>query len=255
MSTRFWAALPLAICLVGAYLLVMQEQAIQSKPGAPANDQFKERRERMVREDIAASDFWGREAVKNEAVLKAMRTVPREKFVPKHLIGQAYDDNPLPIGYGQTISQPYIVAYMTEMLKLGKDARVLEIGTGSGYQAAILSEIAKEVYTIEIVKELGESAAKRLKDLKYDNVSVRVGDGYYGWKEHAPYDGIVVTAAASHIPPALVEQLKPGGRMATPVGPPMQVQNLMLVEKGKDGKVTQRSVMPVRFVPLMGGKK
>ncbi len=172
--------------------------------------------------------------------------------MPDNLVRKAYEDGPLPIGHGQTISQPYIVGYMTEMLKPTKDSVVLEIGTGSGYQAAILAQLVKQVYTIEIVAPLAESAAARLKRLGYDNVEVRTGDGYFGWPEHGPYDAIIVTAAASHIPPALVEQLNPGGRMAIPVGTPFQVQELLLVEKHVDGTVKQRSHMPVRFVPLTG---
>lgn len=221
---------------------------------ADVEDPYKAARERMVREDIA-SGGWGRTAVKDEAVLRAMRTVPRHEFVPRSHRDEAYADRPLPIGYGQTISQPYIVAAMTELLKPDRDDVVLEIGTGSGYQAAILSPLVKEVYTIEIVKELGESAADRLKRLKYGNVHVRVGDGYHGWPEHAPFDGIIVTAAASHIPPPLLEQLKPGGRMVIPVGPPFQVQNLMLVEKDAEGRTKQRSLMPVQFVPLTRAKE
>ncbi len=217
-------------------------------------DPYQAQRERMVREDIAGSG-WGRAGVKDPAVLEAMRAVPRHKFVPEKLLARAYGDYPLPIGYGQTISQPYIVAYMTEMLKPQKDHVVLEIGTGSGYQAAVLSRLVKQVYTIEVVAELGESAKKRLAELGYENVEVRVGDGYYGWQEHAPFDAIIVTAAASHIPPPLIEQLKPGGRMAIPVGPPFQVQELMLVEKRADGTTVQRSVMPVQFVPLVSKGK
>ena len=217
-------------------------------------DPYRERRERMVSQDIAGSG-WGRKGVRDKAVLEAMRSVLRHKFVPDDMVRRAYADSPLPIGYGQTISQPYIVAYMTDMLKPKKGHVVLEIGTGSGYQAAVLAEIVKEVYTIEIVPELGQAAKGRFKKLGYANVEARVGDGYHGWKEHAPFDTIIVTAAASHIPPPLIEQLKPGGRMAIPVGPPFQVQQLMLVEKGKDGKVTQRSEMPVRFVPLTRSKK
>jgi protein-L-isoaspartate(D-aspartate) O-methyltransferase len=213
-------------------------------------DPYLERRERMVRDDIAGST-WGRGGVKDKVVLEAMRTVPRHKFVPDSALSEAYADHPLPIGYGQTISQPYIVAYMTAMLKPEKDAVVLEIGAGSGYQAAVLAQIVKQVYTVEIVPELAESAKKRLAALEYKNIEVRAGDGYNGWPEHAPFDAIIVTAAASHIPPPLVEQLKPGARMAIPVGPPFQVQQLMLVEKRQDGTVVQRSEMPVQFVPLL----
>jgi len=217
-------------------------------------DPFREDRERMVREDIARTG-WGREGVRDETVLQVMRTVPRHEFVPEGRRRRAYADNPLPIGHGQTISQPYIVAYMTAMLKLEKEHKVLEIGTGSAYQAAVLAEIVEKVCSIEIIPELAKSAKKRLKDLGYENVTTRLGDGYFGWREEAPFDAIIVTAAASHIPPPLVEQLKPGGRMAIPVGPPFQLQHLMLLEKLKDGSVVKRSVMPVGFVPLTRGKR
>ncbi len=183
-------------------------------------------------------------------VLGAMRTVPRHVFVPPDLLELAYADRPLPIGHGQTISQPYIVAAMTELLQVGPGDRILEIGTGSGYQAAVLAEIVGRVFTIEIVEPLAEDARERLRRLGYDNVEVRRGDGYYGWEEKAPFQGIVVTAAASHIPPPLLEQLQPGARMVIPVGPPLQVQTLMLIEKRLDGRIVQRSLMPVRFVPF-----
>lgn len=191
--------------------------------------------------------------VQDEAVLSAMHAVPRHEFVPSAQRRHAYADSPLPIGYGQTISQPYIVAAMTEMLQLDTNSVVLEVGTGSGYQAAVLSPIVRQVYTIEIIEELGRTARERLSRLGYDNVEVKVGDGYEGWPEHAPYDGIIVTAASSHIPPPLIEQLKVGGRMIIPVGPPMMVQHLISVKKNEDGTIVQRSVMPVRFVPLTGG--
>lgn len=188
--------------------------------------------------------------VTDPLTLQAMETVPRHLFVPEGDTGRAYHDNPLPIGHGQTISQPYIVAAMTELLQVDSGSTVLEIGTGSGYQAAVLGEIVSHVYTIEIVEELAVSAASVLEDLGYDNVTVAHGDGYYGWAEHGPYHGIIVTAAATHIPPPLIEQLRPGARMVIPVGPPMQVQNLMVVEKQADGSTTMRSVMPVTFVPF-----
>ncbi|NIA14756.1 MAG: protein-L-isoaspartate(D-aspartate) O-methyltransferase [Nitrospiraceae bacterium] len=219
---------------------------------AESQDPYQARRERMVEKDIAGSS-WGRTGVKDEAVLRAMRTVPRHKFVPQNLVRAAYADGPLPIGHGQTISQPYIVATMTELLKLDPEDVVLEIGTGSGYQAAVLAEIVKKVFTIEIVKTLGEQTQKRLEKLGYDKVEAKVGDGYFGWPEHAPYDAIIVTAAASHIPPPLIEQLKPGGRMVIPVGAPLQLQHLMLIEKRDDGTVVKRAIMAVRFVPLTGG--
>lgn len=208
-------------------------------------DIYRLRREKMVADQIVAR------GVKDEKVLFSMGTVPRHKFVSEDLINSAYEDRPLPIGLGQTISQPYIVALMTELLGLGEKDKVLEVGTGSGYQAAILSGIVKEVYTIEIFEELGTSAGKRLKDLGYHNVKVKVADGYYGWPEEAPFDAIIVTCAATHIPPPLIKQLKDGGTMCIPVGSVFWTQNLMLVKK-KDGKITARSVLPVRFVPLLG---
>ena len=178
-----------------------------------------------------------------------MRTVERHLFVEPSLRSRAYDDNPLPIGYGQTISQPFIVAYMTSLLGLRPEHRVLEIGTGSGYQAAILSRIVDSVYTMEIVRELAASAKKRLQDLGYHNVEVVPGDGYYGLPGKAPFHAIVVTAAAEHIPPPLIEQLDEGGKMIIPVGSQFMVQNLILVEK-KKGRITTTNLMPVRFVPF-----
>ena len=206
-------------------------------------DNFSKKRGEMVKNQIQSR------GVKNPAVLDAMRKVPRHRFVPSDKISDAYGDGPLPIGYGQTISQPYIVAYMTEIINPKPAHRVLEIGTGSGYQAAVLSEIVSQVYTIEIVDELSKQAASRLANLNYKNVHVKTADGYYGWKEHAPYDAIVVTAAAEHIPPPLIEQLKEGGKMIIPVGSPYMVQELMLVEKSK-GKIRTSAKMPVRFVPF-----
>ena len=216
---------------------------------AEDTDTYKAERMRMVEHDIARSG-WAREGVKDKNVLEAMRTLLRHEFVPAARRDEAYGDRPLPIGHGQTISQPYIVAYMTEMLKLEPDFKVLEIGTGSGYQAAVLAEIVKQVYTIEIIEPLAKRAAQTLKEQGYENVTVKHGDGYFGWPEQGPFDAIIVTAAASHIPPPLVEQLKPGGRMAIPVGPPLQTQNLILVERLEDGTIRRKSVMPVRFVPL-----
>ena len=185
-------------------------------------------------------------------VLAAMGRVERHEFVPEALRHRAYEDRPLPIGYGQTISQPYIVALMTDLLEPAPGARLLEVGTGSGYQAAVLAELGLEVYTIEIVPELGEQAAARLKRLGYGTAATRVGDGYNGWPEGAPFDGIVVTAAAGHVPPPLIAQLKPGGRMVIPVGPAFMVQQLVLVTKAKDGTLRTRQLLPVRFVPLTG---
>jgi protein-L-isoaspartate(D-aspartate) O-methyltransferase len=188
----------------------------------------------------------------DSSVLAAMRQVSRHELVPEDVRGAAYENRPLPIGHGQTISQPYIVALMTDLARPDKDDVVLEIGTGSGYQAAVLSRLVGRVYSIEIVDPLAKRAAERLAMLRHDNVTVRQGDGYYGWPEHGPFDAIIVTAAASHIPPPLVNQLKPGGRMVIPVGPPFMIQNLMLVEKDQQARVHTRNLLPVRFVPLTG---
>jgi len=210
---------------------------------------FLAMRKAMVREQIASPSTY-RRPVRDKRVLEAMETVPRHRFVPDSFIGQAYGDHPIPIGYGQTISQPYIVALMTEMLDLDPDHRVLEVGTGSAYQAAILAYLVKNVYTIEIVKPLYSEATSRLKDLGYDNVEVIFGDGYFGWEERASYDRIIVTCASTLIPPPLIHQLVRGGKMCIPIGGPYAVQQLTLVEKGEDGKITTKKILPVRFVPL-----
>jgi len=215
-------------------------------PPKHAADTLGENREWMVRTQIAAR------GVSDEAVLRAMRTVPRHSFVPAGIRPYAYEDRPLPIGYDQTISQPYIVASMTEELKLEAGMKVLEIGTGSGYQAAVLAQITPYVFTIEIKEGLAVRAKGTLKRLGYKTVQVRHGDGYYGWKEEAPFDAIIVTAAAPHVPPPLVEQLKPGGRLILPVGPAFGTQDLRLVTKDEDGKIRSRSLYAVRFVPLTG---
>lgn len=190
--------------------------------------------------------------IKDPNVLSAMRTVPRHAFVRSTEQRSAYNDNPLPIDYEQTISQPYIVAFMTDVLKLTRNSKVLEIGTGSGYQAAVCAEIAQQVYTIEIVEELAKSAKERLRELGYRNVFAKAGDGFFGWPEHAPFDAIIGTAAAGRIPEPLIEQLKPGGRMILPYGSPRGLQYLVLVTKDKDGNIRRRNVMPVRFVPMTG---
>lgn len=215
---------------------------------AQENDRAElvEQRVRMVREQIQDR------GVADQGVIGAMLSVPRHEFVPRSQRDMAYADRPLPIGEGQTISQPYIVALMTELLELEAGDKVLEVGTGSGYQAAVASHLADSVFTIEIIPDLAEQATNRLRDLGYSDVVVKQADGYDGWPEHAPFDGIVVTAAAGHIPPPLVEQLDPGGRMVIPVGGQFQVQQLVLVEKRPDGSVTTRSLLPVRFVPLVG---
>ena len=189
----------------------------------------------------------------DEAVLQAMMRVERHEFVPENARRQAYRNHPLPIGHGQTISQPYIVALMTDLLETAPGDRVLEIGTGSGYQAAVLAELVDTVYSIEIVEPLAVQVKSRLARLQYGNVTTRLGDGYYGWEEHAPFDSIIVTAAASHVPPPLIEQLKPGGRMVIPVGAPFMTQYLLLVRKDRRGEVTSRQITAVRFVPLTGG--
>ena len=221
------------------------------------NEDYHKQCEEMVRTQIATVRWSGSQAVQDSRVLDSMRKTPRHRLVPAELVAYAYDDRPLPIGYGQTISQPYIVAKMTELLEPKREHRVLEIGTGSGYQAAVLSPLVEEVYSIEIIEPLGTAARRRLDTLGYKNVKVRVGDGYFGWPEKGPFDGIIVTAAANHIPPPLVEQLKPGGRMVIPVGNPFQTQSLMLVTKGSKGPhdLQVRNLMPVAFVPLVGGPK
>ena len=189
----------------------------------------------------------------DENIMQVMRTIPRHEFVPQDLRSRAYDNEPLPIGYGQTISQPYIVALMTQLMQPQPDHRVLEIGTGSGYQAAVLSALVRQVYSIEIVEELGKSSAQLLNRLGFGNVDTRIADGYDGWPEQAPFDSIIVTAAISHIPPPLVQQLKKGGRMLIPVGTRFQTQYLTLVEKDLQGAITTRQVLPVYFVPFTGG--
>lgn len=192
-----------------------------------------------------------RRGVQDEAVLAAMEAVPRHLFVPADMLPMAYGDHPLPIGHGQTISQPYIVAWMTELLALEPGARVLEVGTGSGYQAAVLGQMGMEVYTIEIVEALATQATERLAVMGYETITVRHGDGYYGWEEHAPFDAILVTCAPDHIPPPLVQQLADGGRMVLPVGPPGGYQSLWLVEKQGD-QVKSTEMGGVMFVPLTG---
>jgi len=223
----------------------------QTDPNRPQHEHpaFKERieeRAKMVARQIQARD------VRDPNVLKAMRIVPRHAFVRRSEQSLAYADYPLPIGYDQTISQPYIVGFMTQALQLNHNSKVLEIGTGSGYQAAVCAEIAKEVYTIEIVKELAEISKKRLKELGYPNVFVKAGDGFFGWPEHAPFDAIIGTAAAGRIPEPLIEQLKTGGRMILPVGGPRDFQYLVLITKDEKGSLVEKKVMPVRFVPMTG---
>jgi protein-L-isoaspartate(D-aspartate) O-methyltransferase len=221
---------------------------------AAAQDDFAARRRQMVEEIAATARVVGGAEGKtiDAGVMAVMARVPRHEFVPEDQKPHAYDNRPLSIGHGQTISQPYLVALMTELMKVEPDDAVLEIGTGSGYQAAVLAELARSVHTIEIVAPLAEQAAERLRRLGYKNVQTKVGDGYYGWPEAAPFDAIMVTAAASHIPPPLLRQLKPGGRMVIPIGASFLTQQLLLVEKKQDGTVTTRQMMAVQFVPLTG---
>ncbi len=193
--------------------------------------------------------------IADRRVLDAMRKVPRHLFVPEELRRLAYEDHPLPIGLEQTISQPYIVALMTELARVANDHIVLEIGTGSGYQAAVLSVLAKRVYTIEYLAPLGEAARKRLAELGYNNVEVKIGDGYQGWPERQPFDAILVTAASAEVPRALLDQLKPGGRLVIPVGPQAETQILQVLEKDSKGKISRRNTIPVRFVPLVKGQE
>ncbi|MEI6950622.1 protein-L-isoaspartate(D-aspartate) O-methyltransferase [Paraflavisolibacter sp. H34] len=211
-------------------------------PRLPAQD-YEKSRLQMVKTQIE------RRGIRHAPTLQALRQVPRHLFLPPAQLQYAYEDRPLPIGYGQTISQPYIVAFMTETVQPGPGKRVLEVGTGSGYQAAVLAQAGCRVYTIEIVDALANEARKRLQRMNYKNIEVKNGDGYFGWKEQAPFDAIVVTAAAEHIPPPLTEQLKEGGRMIIPIGSPFMTQQLMLVQK-TGGRLRTTSLLPVRFVPF-----
>jgi protein-L-isoaspartate(D-aspartate) O-methyltransferase len=220
-----------------------QSPAVAGQNVTTATDGFALQRDAMVDQQIRAR------GITASAVLNAMRKVPRHRFVPAEVRDMSYEDHPLPIGSGQTISQPYIVAYMTEAADISPRDKVLEIGTGSGYQAAILGEVAREVYTIEIIPELAESASRTLAELGYANVHAKAGNGYLGWPEHAPFDAILVTAAPDEVPQALVDQLAPGGRMVVPVGD--IVQNMMIIERTQKGVVTRQTI-PVRFVPMTG---
>jgi protein-L-isoaspartate(D-aspartate) O-methyltransferase len=232
-------------------LVQSTETRLPSSPATPVQpspspaDEYTSAREQMVEWQIQ-----GR-GLQDPAVLEAMRTVPRHEFVPDKYLNQAYADHPLPIGYGQTISQPYIVALMTKELALEPRDRVLEVGTGSGYQAAVLAEMDAEVYSIEIIPELANQAQERLQRLGYTEVEVKNGDGYYGWEEHAPYDAIIVTAAPDHLPQPLVNQLKEGGRLVIPIGPIGAVQTLWLYEK-TEGEIQAKNLGAVQFVPLTG---
>lgn len=208
------------------------------------SDPFEAPRHEMVKKQLARRD------IVDQRVLKAMKKVERHRFVPERLVSQAYEDRPLPIGHDQTISQPYIVAYMTQAIKTRPEHKVLEIGTGSGYQAAVLAELVAHVYTIEIVEPLGKQAKALLAELGYSNVTVKVGDGYAGWEEHAPFDAVMLTAAPPHVPKPLLDQLKPGGVLIAPVG--RHYQELKLYTKHADGTTTSEDLLPVRFVPMTG---
>ncbi len=222
---------------------------------AHAQDDFDRARRQMVDEIAALARETAAETgrpILDARVITVLGSVPRHRFVPAEAQRAAYANRPLPIGHGQTISQPYIVALMTDLMRVRPEHTVLEVGTGSGYQAAILAELAHTVCTIEIIEPLARQAEERLRGLGYARVRTRSGDGYYGWEDCGPFDAIIVTAAASHVPPPLVKQLKPGGRMVIPVGAPFLAQHLMLVEKNPDGTIVSRQVLPVRFVPLTG---
>jgi len=223
-------------------------------PLLSADDTTDARRQlvRIIEHDVRETSLYLDKEALDPRVMQAIGKVPRHEFVPPDKAPYAYENRPLAIGYGQTISQPYIVAVMTDLLKLAPTGKVLEIGTGSGYQAAILAELAQQVYSIEIIAPLGKQAASRLSRLGYRNVQTRIGDGYYGWQAHAPFDAIVVTAAASYIPPPLIKQLKVGGRMVIPVGGWFMTQELLLVTKQEGGKIITRQILPVKFVPLTG---
>ena len=218
-------------------------------------DDFAKARQQLINtieQDVRATSLYLDKQALDPRVMQALATVPRHEFVPPKERRFAYENRPLPIGHGQTISQPYIVAVMTDLLKPAPGDKVLEVGTGSGYQAAILAELVSQVYSIEIIAPLARQAGVRLSQLGYTNISTREGDGYYGWEAAAPFDAIVVTAAASHVPPPLIKQLKAGGRMIIPVGSRFLTQELLLVSKQADGSITTRQILPVRFVPLTG---
>ena len=246
MGIHLLVLLVIALVLVGSALLLLT--CARSRPGPVAAEESEEAaaraRRKMVQQQIR------RRNVEDPRVLAAMEKVPRHRFVPRGLRSRAYEDHPLPISHGQTISQPYIVALMTELTRVKPGDKVLEVGTGSGYQAAVLAELAGQVFTIEIVKGLAEQAAKTLAELGYEKVHTRHGDGFLGWPKEAPFDAILVTAAPREVPQPLLDQLAPGGRMCVPVGPQGWGQDLRLIVKDEQGRVRSRDIIPVRFVPL-----
>ena len=205
-----------------------------------------------IKADVIRTRVYIGKSKLDDKVMRVIEEIEREKFISEELRALAYENHPLTIGYGQTISQPYIVALMTDMIQLQPDSIVLEIGTGSGYQAAVLASLAKQVYSLEIIEALANQARSRLRELDYKNIEIRSGDGYHGWAEHAPFDAIIVTAASEQIPPPLVEQLKPGGKLIIPVGQQYQTQQLIIVEKNLDGITNTKQILPVSFVPLTG---
>ncbi len=239
MKSRAWGR-----PILGIVLLLAGFSSLQS---VPRSDEYQDLRIRMVNEQIVARE------ITDKRVIQAMREVPRHLFVPPEEASHAYEDNPLPIGWGQTISQPFIVAFMTQAVDLERTSRVLEIGTGSGYQAAILARICDEVYSIEIVPDLSARAAAVLGRLGYSNIKLKTGDGYLGWQEFSPFDAIVVTCSPTHVPPSLIHQLAENGRMIIPVDENGH-QELVLLKK-RDGRLTRRSVLPVRFVPMVDTNK
>ncbi|MCU7796940.1 MAG: protein-L-isoaspartate(D-aspartate) O-methyltransferase [Candidatus Thiodiazotropha sp. (ex Myrtea spinifera)] len=220
-----------------------------------ADDSFPSQRLQMIeliREDVSRTSLYLDKEALDQRVLQVMGEIPRHRFVPLSLRDQAYENRPLPIGHGQTISQPYIVAIMTDLVAPQATDKALEIGTGSGYQAAVLSRLVSKVFSMEVIEPLGEQAKERLQKLGYDNIETDIADGYFGWQTQAPFDIIIVTAAASHVPPPLVKQIKPGGRMIIPVGSRFMTQQLLLISKDLQEKITIKQILPVRFVPLTG---